>query len=406
MTKKNINESIQKALAKADGVSLHGQKIRLSFIYKGIRCRPTLKLPITVANIRYAADKIARIRQEIEKGTFDYAKEFPNCPNAKKFASKSKSVLFKDLAEQFLNIKKAEIDPNTYNGYKKNLKVINEKFGDCKIQDITESDILTWRSLELAENANKYINNIFTPLRGVFALAKSKKLIFDNPLTNIKNLKLPSREPTPLSRSEIETLINHPTAKVSERNMIQFACWSGMRTEEIFALAWEDIDFDRGFIYVTRAIVDGLYKRTKTRRNRKVELLKPAVDALKKQMSISFNDPKEAKEVMENDNKTRTKENIRIVFKNSNSGLPYNDVSVYGKVFWDRHLKSAGIQHRGPNHCRHTYASQLITTGQIELEWIAQQMGTSVNMLYKHYGRIIDRDRKSRAEHINKLLNF
>ena len=75
-------------------------------------------------------------------------------------------------------------------------------------------------------------------------------------------------------------------------------------------------------------------------------------------------------------------------------------------MFWDKFLVDCGVSPRGPNQCRHTYASQLITTGEIHLERIAQQMGTSVNMLNKHYGKIIDEDAKinSVRDTMNRVL--
>lgn len=46
-----------------------------------------------------------------------------------------------------------------------------------------------------------------------------------------------------------------------------------------------------------------------------------------------------------------------------------------------------------PNNCRHTYASQMLSTGVVPLDWIADQMGhTSTAMIWKHYGKWINED--------------
>lgn len=43
--------------------------------------------------------------------------------------------------------------------------------------------------------------------------------------------------------------------------------------------------------------------------------------------------------------------------------------------------------------CRHTYASQLLTTGIASIDWIAEQMGhTNGNMIRQHYGTWINED--------------
>lgn len=56
-------------------------------------------------------------------------------------------------------------------------------------------------------------------------------------------------------------------------------------------------------------------------------------------------------------------------------------------------LNAAGARYRGPGQCRHTYASQLLTTGVASVDWIAEQMGhTSANMVRQHYGMWINED--------------
>ena len=57
------------------------------------------------------------------------------------------------------------------------------------------------------------------------------------------------------------------------------------------------------------------------------------------------------------------------------------------------HLLAAGVRYRGPGQCRHTYASQLLTTGIASIDWIAEQMGhTNGNMIRQHYGTWINED--------------
>jgi integrase len=51
------------------------------------------------------------------------------------------------------------------------------------------------------------------------------------------------------------------------------------------------------------------------------------------------------------------------------------------------------VRYRGPNNCRHTYASQLLTTGAVTLQWLKDQMGhTTIAMLERHYGKYISKD--------------
>nr|WP_239779009.1 tyrosine-type recombinase/integrase [Pseudomonas sp. Y5-11] len=81
------------------------------------------------------------------------------------------------------------------------------------------------------------------------------------------------------------------------------------------------------------------------------------------------------------------------VFLNTKNGLPHaNDFAVRDR-FFKAHLLAAAVRYRGPGQCRHTYASQLLTTGGASINWIAEQMGhTNGNMIRQHYGTWINED--------------
>ena len=75
--------------------------------------------------------------------------------------------------------------------------------------------------------------------------------------------------------------------------------------------------------------------------------------------------------------------------------------------FWQKHLIKAGVRYREPNHSRHTYASQLLSTGQISKDWIAKQMGhKNTRMLDERYAKWIPEDAPPMAEMVNKLMGF
>jgi len=131
---------------------------------------------------------------------------------------------------------------------------------------------------------------------------------------------------------------------------------------------------------------------TKTRRStRKVRLL--AWDALRKLDVINQLKTVDTVDVVERDNKTVRKHKLHFVFLNTKSGLPHVSDFVVRDRFFKAHLNAAGVRYRGPGQCRHTYASQLLTTGVASVDWIAEQMGhTSANMIRQHYGIWINED--------------
>ena len=73
----------------ARGISVReldsGQNIRIDFIYRGVRCRETLKIEPTKANLKYAERLRGEILNTISLGTFNYPDYFPDSKRAKLF---------------------------------------------------------------------------------------------------------------------------------------------------------------------------------------------------------------------------------------------------------------------------------------------------------------------------------
>ena len=124
-----------------------------------------------------------------------------------------------------------------------------------------------------------------------------------------------------------------------------------------------------------------------------MRLLAPALDALRKVYAITKGGDAETVAIVERDNRTVRKHKLHFVFINTASGEPHiSDLSIRER-FFNGHLKNAGVRYRGPGQCRHTYASQLLSSGVTSIDWIAEQMGhTNGNMIRKHYGTWINED--------------
>ncbi|MDT4852436.1 Phage integrase family protein [compost metagenome] len=70
------------------------------------------------------------------------------------------------------------------------------------------------------------------------------------------------------------------------------------------------------------------------------------------------------------------------------------------------HLKRAGVRHRDPNQCRHTFASQGLSS-YVPVEWVARQQGhTDTTMVKKQYGRWIPSDNRSMAGVVSQMMGF
>ncbi len=57
------------------GVENHGGKLRIWFVYKGVRVRENLGVPDTAKNRRVAGELRSSVCYAIKTGVFDYAKQ-------------------------------------------------------------------------------------------------------------------------------------------------------------------------------------------------------------------------------------------------------------------------------------------------------------------------------------------
>ena len=140
------------------------------------------------------------------------------------------------------------------------------------------------------------------------------------------------------------------------RNLVQFGFWTGVRTSELFALRWPDVDWRHGSVRVQRARVRGEIKTTKTAAGvRDVKLLPPALVALQAQ-------------------RTHTELLGGEIFHDPRTNAPWSGDHALRSGPWRRALRAAGVRYRYPYQMRHTYASMMLSAGE-NPAWIARQMG-------------------------------
>ena len=154
-------------------------------------------------------------------------------------------------------------------------------------------------------------------------------------------------------------------------------CWSrikksGSESSELNALMWADIDLRRAKARIHRKRAAGVdYERTKTEdRTRLVDLLPPALRALKRQREHTF---------MKGGH----------VFHNPLTGRPWFDDKSPRETYWDPALQKAGIRRRVPHQTRHTFASMMLSAGESP-KWVAAQMGDDLKTVLRHYQTYLD----------------
>jgi integrase len=385
-----------------NGVELHGKRLRIYFRLDGELCRETLDLEPTPTNIAHAERMAALINHEIRAASFDCARWFPN-------SARLQENTLGAWLDTWLEIKARQVANSTMIGYSGVIeRYIRPRWGAAQPNRIDTVDIERWISEDLDRLHSKTIKETIAVLHQVYDLYRSRNPGANDPTTGVK-VRLPDREPPdPFTREEIAKILETPTDRAQELNLVRFMIWSGPRVSEAIALAWEDvIDLEAGLIRFRRAKVRGKYRVTKTRRSdRVVELLKPARQALLAQHAITANLSPEEMLVVQRDNRTSKEEVLRPVFRNSHTGRSHYDDFRLRDRFFRAHLKAAGVRYRGPGQCRHTFASQMLTA-DIPTSWILEQMGhTSEKMFRERYGAWIREDAQDARTAIVRQLGL
>lgn len=362
-------------MARAAGVELRENSIRIYFWMNGKQCKETLYLdnaPLapTPANAKYARRVADDVRKRVEAGTFSYAEFFPHSPRAVAALAGEVPLVF-DVADQFIrlhNVKdstKRQYRIRLENFWKKHIK-------NVPIDQVRYSDILaalnagTWKS-------GKSRNNELSLIKGIFDFAKRDKIIATNPCEEVARAPYQKPPPDPFDLGEVDVILSHLRAHRPEQvlNFVQVMFFTGLRTSEGIALKWANIDFRKKEMLIEGAnVYDEETDTTKTFEARVVKLTGKAAEALERQ-------------------KAHTLLERSHVFHDPKTGKPW----AYAKItdvrsFWDATLTKTGIRYRRPYNMRHTYATIGLMSGA-KPGFLAKQLGHSLRMFFTVYAKWI-----------------
>ncbi|MBY8010471.1 site-specific integrase [Vibrio fluvialis] len=382
------------------GIEVRGNSLRISFYYKGKRHRESLGLPPTKQNINFAKQKREAIQYEIKIGSFNYAFHFPESKHA---SGKPRALDIESLASLFLASKEHDIRSSTYNRYKWVLKDFANMYGANRSCDTLSPRSLTLFRQELVKGrSSKTVNNNLVTIKAFLSWLFKMEYVSRDLSDVLKRVKEGDTDIQPFSMDEISKTLSH-CHQLQHRNMITLLVYTGIRSGELCALAWEDVDFENNTIHIRRSTYDhrGL-KTTKTDKERFVDLMPPAIEALKAQRHLTYLYPANEYDV-ELPGKTFRKEKLRFVFnpkavrEQKQSDYDYYGKRALGRI-WTTLCEKAEIPHRNQYQLRHTYASWMITHANVNVSYLAQQMGHSdITMVAKVYGKWLKESNKKES---------
>jgi integrase len=363
--------------ARQRGITIRGNSAQIAFTYQGIRCRETIPIPPTKAAQKQLELKRQTILFEISMGIFDYGKHFPDSKKAKEFRkTRPDRYTISAGLKDWLQRAQSRCQPSTLRDYTSAIyHHLIPTFGELTIDELTALKVKEW--LADLPCSNKRKNNILIPLRQLYDEMYHDEIIAKNPLDHVKNLPIHTREPQPFTADEVTNILNELAGQ--ERNLIQFAFWTGLRTSELIALRWQDVDLEQNCIHVRIANVRNHLKGTKTKSGERTITLQPqAREALLSQQ-------------------TYTGKLKETVFHNPRHKNPWKDDQALRKTVWIPALERAGIKYRNPYQTRHTFASTMLSRGEHYMQ-VAEEMGhKDWGQIRKSYGRYIPQKQRKHS---------
>ena len=197
--------------------------------------------------------------EALESGNIAYA-EYIN--TGKPF--KESKISYSDYLDYWLNnYCKTNLKYNTIQSYTTLIeKYIKPRIGKYRISNIT-SVALNKFIVDLVNEydfSREYFKNLLKVVKGSFRDACNLYgIIKYNPALTIRLPKMDKVEEDIkhlYSLDEIDIILNRFKDNATFIASFLTSCYTGMRTGEVFALTWDDIDLEKGIIYINHNIYD------------------------------------------------------------------------------------------------------------------------------------------------------
>ena len=236
------------------------------------------------------------------------------------------------------------------------------EFGDLKLAELTRIDVKHWcKSMDCSL---KRIKNIISVFRDALQDAAYDSLIAINPLNGWQFRrndppKAKVDEIDPFSKAEMKQILAASTGQ--NKNLIRFWIETGLRTSEVAALEWPDIDFIENKAHIWKAKTDAANEAESPKTsagNRFIELSENAMAAIQDQKEITFLEG-------------------NVIFQNPRSRAAWTGDRQIRHILWRPVLKKAGVRYRYPYQVRHTFASSRLmeATSIGEIMYISRMLG-------------------------------
>ncbi len=305
----------------------------------------------------------------------------------------------KELLQTWLNkYAKLTLKPRSYNGYADIIRLhINPILGEYDIQNITPTILQDYVIEKLKSGnfithqplASNTVCRIVSVLKQAFNLALNLDLISKNPTTTIKLPATKEKEILALTREEQKTLEEYCLKSTKNNYLGIIIClYTGIRLGELLALTWNDIDFNKKYLYIK--------KTSYTLRKDK-----------KKVFIVESPKTKKSNRVIPLPDKLI---NLLMIYKNKSScnyiihtrNKTMVEIRSYQRTF-ESILEKCKIKHYNFHCLRHTFATRALELG-MDIKTLSEILGhTNVAITLNRYAHSL---LEYKIQEMNKIVQI
>lgn len=308
-------------------------------------------------------------------------------------------MTYKNWLEEWLNnFIKISNKQRTFERYKNIISLhILPHLGDYNIEDLSPIILQKFIS-NLSQNGNKrtnkglssnYINGIVSIIQSSLKKAHILGLVTDYNADKIKRPKLVEKQIVCFTTCEQKKIEKHIANSHRQKLKGVILClYTGLRIGELLALTWNDIDFAKSTLSVTKSCHDGyinskhcvIIDTPKTQNStRQIPLSKPLINLLK-----------------------QLRKNTQSKYVISHNNKPIL-VRSYQRTF-ELLLKKLNIQHKGFHALRHTFATRALECG-MDVKSLSEILGhKNTTITLNRYAHSLWEHKANMMDKLGKLL--
>lgn len=228
--------------------------------------------------------RVQRKRRGVESLRKAQSVEFELMRELAQLKEQKVELRWEEWVDECFKRMRIDLMPSTVQNYEGQFrKRITPHWKGKELSQITKSDVyevIFNKCPDLKTDHSR--KNVLKMVKRILQMAVEEGLLDRNPGAGV-NIRLPEVSQKVLTSAEVEVLLKE--AKITDHRFYSvwvFALMTGMRSGEMYALKWSDIDFDGRTISVSKQWTSkNGYCPTKSRRNRLVPISDPLLVFLK-----------------------------------------------------------------------------------------------------------------------------